>query len=220
MSHKVHPKVYRIKNMADWDSRGVYYGKNFPQNLKEDFQIRKVLEKKLKDCGVDRVELERYPGKINIIITSARPGLIIGRGGSGAEELKKILVREISRTRKENKAVSPKDVNIEIKEVKDVWASPRLVIDWIVQRLEKRMPFRRVIKQALEKTMTAKEIVGARIEVSGRLDGAEISRTEWVQKGNLPRQTIRANIDYGFGEAHCSYGLIGIKVWIYKGEEI
>ncbi len=218
MTHKVHPKAYRIKDITDWDSRGAYYKKSLPQNLKEDFQIRKILDKRLKDCWVERVEIERYPGKISIIITSARPGLIIGRGGAGAEELKKILIREISRQRKEAKSISPKDINIEIKEVKDIWVSPRLVMDWIARRLEKRTPFRRVIKQALEKVMATRTVKGVRIEVSGRLDGVEISRNEWVQKGNLPRQTIRADIEYAFGEAHCSYGLIGIKVWVYKGE--
>ena len=216
VSHKVHPKIFRIKNINDWDSRGIY-GKEIAKFLEEDFKIRETLKRKLKDCGVERIEIERFPDKITVIISSARPGLIIGRGGAGTEDIKRVLAKEVY---KNNKKIFPKDLKIEVREIKDVFAHPSVVAEWISQRLEKRMPFRRVIKQALEKVMETKGVKGARIGVAGRLGGTEIARAEWVKKGNLPRQTIRADIDYGVAEARCSYGTIGIKVLIYKGEKL
>ncbi|PIW92003.1 MAG: 30S ribosomal protein S3 [Candidatus Nealsonbacteria bacterium CG_4_9_14_0_2_um_filter_37_38] len=220
MTHKVHPKAFRIKEISDWNSRG-FYSKNLAKFLEEDFRVREILKRKLKDCAVEKIEIERFPTKINIIISSARPGLIIGRGGSGAEEIKKILAKEIFQNSRKTKKTtpSPREIKIEIKEIRNVWASPNLVAEWIAQRLEKRTRYRRVLKQVLDKIIVTKGVKGARVEVSGRLDGTEIARSEWLGVGKLPRQTIRADIDYGFGEAHCTYGIIGIKVWIYKGEK-
>ena len=209
MSHKVHPKAFRLRNSSDWDSRWLNKKKT-PQYLEEDFKIRVFLEKKLKDCAVQNVEIERFYGKLTVIINSARPGLIIGRGGKGAEDLKK----EIDKVLK-----SKAELRVEIREIKNVWTSAPLANQWIAQQLEKRMPHRRVIKQAMEKIMFNKDVMGARIEVSGRLGGSEIARREWLKKGRLPRQTLRAVIDYAQGEAFCAYGVIGIKVWIYKGEK-
>ncbi len=213
MSHKVHPKSFRLRNSQDWDSRWLDKKKT-SQYLEEDFRIREFLEKKLKDCAVEKVEIERSTGKVNLIINSARPGLIIGRGGKGAEDLKKEIER-ILPVRKDEK----RELRIEIREVKNVWASASLAAQWVAQQLERRMPHRRVIKQSLEKIMASKEVQGARIEVSGRLGGSEIARREWLKKGRLPRQTIRSVIDYHQAEAFCSYGVIGVKVWIYKGEK-
>lgn len=220
MTHKVHPKIFRIKEISDWDSRG-FYNKNLPEYLEEDFRIREILKKRLKDCGVEKIEIERFPAKINIIISSSRPGLIIGRGGSGIEEIKKDLKKEIIQKAKRVKgAARPlSEVKIEIKELRDIWANPNLVIEWIAQRIERRMNHRRVMKQALSKIEAAKSVKGARIELSGRLNGAEIARREWLKIGRLPRQTLRADINYGLGLARCSYGVIGIKVWIYKGDK-
>ena len=209
MTHKVHPKVFRLQDSQDWDSCWLSKKKT-PQYLEEDFRMREFLEERLKDCAVQNVEIERFPGKVNIIINSARPGLIIGRGGKGAEDLKK----EIEKFFKEGK----EELRIEIREIKNVWASASLASQWVAQQLEKRMPHRRIIKQALEKIMANKEVKGARIEISGRLGGNEIARREWLKKGRLPRQTLRAIIDYAQAEAFCSYGIIGVKVWIYKGE--
>ena len=209
MTHKVHPKVFRLRDSQDWDSRWLSKKKT-PQYLEEDFRMREFLGKRLKDCAVQNVEIERFPGKVNIIINSARPGLIIGRGGKGAEDLKK----EIEKFFKEGK----EELRIEIREIRNVWASASLASQWVAQQLEKRMPHRRIIKQALEKIMANKEVKGARIEISGRLGGNEIARREWLKKGRLPRQTLRAIIDYAQAEAFCSYGIIGVKVWIYKGE--
>jgi len=208
MAHKVHPKIYRIKTINDWDSRG-FYEKNFPEYLKEDFKIRDFLKKRLGKIGVEKIEIERSLGRINIIISTARPGLIIGRGGGGVEELKKEL----------EKTLKKKEIKIEIREVRNPWLSAELSAQYIAQQIEKRMPCRRVLKQALNKIVTNKEAKGARIEIAGRLDGAEIARRQWLKEGRLPRQTIRADIDYAQVRAYCTYGVVGIKVWIYKGEK-
>ncbi len=213
MAHKVHPKSFRLKNLADWNSRW-FDEKNYPKYLEEDFKIREYLKEKIGKLGVEKVEIERFPGKLSIIISSARPGLIIGRGGSGIEELKKGLEMK---TLKNNK--TKKEVRIEIREVKDIWSSAALSAQYIAQQIEKRVPFRKVLKQTLEKISTSKQVKGARIEMRGRLNGAEIARREWLQKGRLPRQTIRADIDFIQDQAFCTYGTIGIKVWIYKGDK-
>ncbi len=215
MSHRVHPKIFRIKEISDWLSRGFYKEKP-AKYLEEDFKIREFLEKKLKECSVATIEIERFSNRINVIINTGRPGLVIGRGGAGAEEIKKSLEKVISL--KDQKAKVP-EIRVDIRGVREVWSNPDLVIEWIAQRIEKRMPFRKVLKQAISKIMLVKGVEGARIEIAGRLGGAEIARREWLKKGNLPRQTIRADIIYGSGTANCSYGAIGIKVWIYKGEK-
>ncbi len=213
MTHKVHPKIFRIKNLDNWNSRWLNT-KKFPQYLREDFKIREFLKKKLEKIGLERIEIERFPGKINIIISSAKPGLIIGRGGQGVEELKEEL---------ENKVLQPKkdkqEIRIEIREVKNPWLSASLTSQWMAQQIEKRVAYRRVLKQALDKIMSQKEVMGCRVEIAGRLGGREIAGREWLKKGKLPRQTLRADIDYAQSEAFCTYGVIGIKVWIYKGEK-
>lgn len=216
MAHKVHPKIFRIRGIADWDSRWLSK-KNFPQLLKEDFKIRKFLKEKLFQASIGKIEIERFPGKINIIIETARPGLIIGRGGEGVEELKRTLEQKILVPAK--KGVKKQELKIEIKEIKDPWLKASLVAQWIAQQLEKRIHHRRVLKRALDKTMAHREVKGARIEIAGRLGGAEIARREWLKRGRLPRQTLRADIDYELCEAHCAYGVIGVKVWIYKGDK-
>ncbi len=211
MSHKVHPKAFRVRDSADWSSRWLSK-KNTPQLLEEDFKMRTFLKKKLKECSVESIEIERFAGKTNVIVNSARPGLIIGRGGKGAEDLKKEIEKVLGKEKKE--------LRIEIREIKLVWASAPLAGQWIAQQIEKRMPHRRVMKQAMEKIMANnKEVKGAKIELSGRLGGNEIARREWLRKGRLPLQTLRAVIDYALTEALCTYGIIGIKVWIYKGEK-
>lgn len=230
MTHKVHPKIFRIKETSDWYSRWLTK-KDFPKFLEEDFKIKEFLKKKLVIAGLEKIEIERSPGKINIIITCARPGLIIGRGGGGIDDLKKDLEKIIYKEKPSFTSVYAKakaykktsegkqELKLEIKEVKDPWIHSALVSQWIAQQLEKRIRRRRVLRQALDRITSHKEVEGARVEVSGRLDGAEIARREWLKKGRLPRQTLRAIIDYGTAEAHCSYGVIGVKVWIYKGEK-
>jgi len=221
MSHKVHPKIFRIRGIADWDSRG-FYGKKLAKPLEEDFKIREFLKNKIGKLGVERIEIERSAGKVNIIVSSARPGLVIGRGGQGLEDLKKKLERKIWGAQpqtKKNSQSGKSEIKIEIREVKSPWASAPLCAQWVVSQIEKRVRFRRVLKQSLEKIMATKGVQGARVEVAGRLDGTEIARTEWLKKGRLPRQTLRADIDYAQEQAYCTYGVIGIKVWIYKGEK-
>jgi len=211
MAHRVHPKIFRIKGLSDWDSRWLMK-KNIPQYLKEDFEIRKFLKAKLKDCGVEKIEIERFPGKLNIMIGSIKPGFIIGRGGEGIEQLKKELEKKFFKNKK-------KELKLEILEIKNPWSSAGLVAQWIAQQIEKRVSYKRVLKQGLNKVMSQKEIKGCRIEVKGRLDGVEIARRDWLKKGQLPRQGLRSDIDYGQAEAFCSYGVVGVKVWIYKGEK-
>ena len=226
MSHKVHPKAYRLKSLLDWDSRWLDK-KKLSQYLEEDFRIREFLKKKIGKFGVEKIEIERFPGKLTVIISSVRPGLIIGRGGEGIEGLKKELEKKFLRNHFRTSAATPQkissgqtlEVKIEVREVREFWSSANLAAQWITQQIEKRVHHRRVLKQALDKIMAVKQNKGARIEVAGRLGGAEIARREWLKKGSLPRQTLRANIDYAQVEAFCSYGVIGVKVWIYKGEK-
>jgi len=211
MSHKVHPTSYRIRRIDDWASRG-FYQKNFVNFLEEDFEIRKFLMKKLDKMGIERIIIERFPKKAKVIIHSSRPGLIIGRGGEGIERVKKALIKAIKKDKNN-------EISLEIKEVKNPWLSAPLSVDWAIQQLERRVKHKKVLKQMLEKIMSNKEVLGARVEVAGRLGGAEIARREWLQKGQLPRQKIRAILDYHKSFARTIYGAIGVKVWIYKGDK-
>jgi len=216
MSHKVHPKSFRIKGTEDWNIRG-FYGNKMPQYLEEDFLIKDFLREKLSEASVANIEIEHSANKLNVIIETARPGLIIGRGGNGIELLKTETEKKLKRKLK--KGLSGRQIRLEIKEVKSPHLSASLVAQMIAQQIEKRMPFRQILKKAIEKTMTGKEAKGIRIEVAGRLNGIEIARREWLSQGRMPRNTLRADIDYALEEAHCTYGKIGIKVWIYKGEK-
>ena len=221
MSHKAHPKIFRVKETKDWLSRG-FYERNFKRILQEDFVIRTFLNLKLKDLSVDKIEINRLPNKISAIIHTSRPGLIIGRGGEGVERLNKELLKKIAKEMKLNQKEAfelEKKLKLEIKEVKNPWTSAAIVGEWIAQRIEKRTPFRKTIKQSVEKAMTNKEVEGVKIEISGRLDGVQIARKERAEAGRLPRSTIRADIDYCSRIAVCTYGVIGIKVWLYKGEK-
>lgn len=212
MSHKVHPKVFRIREMKDWFSRG-FYGKNTPRYLEEDFKIRKFLEKKLSEASIENIEIERSFSAIKIIIKTSRPALVIGRGGEAVENLKKILAKQLKI--KEDK----REMKIEVQEVKNPWFSANICAQWITQQIKRRVQFRRVMKMALSKIMFQKGVKGARVELAGRLNGVEIARTEWLKEGQLPRNNLRADIDYGTSSAFCTYGVIGVKVWIYKGEK-
>ncbi len=216
MSHKVHPKSFRIRGADDWNIRG-FYGKRMSQYLQEDFLIKDFLREKLIDASVANIEIEHSANKLNVIIETARPGLIIGRGGNGIEVLKKEIENKIAKKIKKNS--TKREIKLEIKEVKNPWISSALVAQIIASQIEKRMPFRQVLKKAIERVITNREAQGIRIEVSGRLNGIEIARREWLSQGKLPRNTLRADIDYAQAEAHCTYGKIGIKVWIYKGEK-
>ncbi len=214
MASHVHPKAFRIKGLKDWSSRG-FYENDFSSYLEEDFEIRKFLKEKIGKLGVGKVVIERFAGKITIVIYTSRPGLIIGRGGKGVEELKNTLEAKISK----GKEAGKRNLRIEIKEIKNPWVWASLVAENIAVQVEGRMPYRRVLKRMLDKIISQKEVKGVRLEVAGRLNGISIARTEWLSEGLMPRQTLRANIDYATSIAYCTYGTIGVKVWIYKGEE-
>jgi small subunit ribosomal protein S3 len=210
MAHKVHPKIFRVRGLEDWFSRW-FNQKNFSKNLEEDFKIRRFFEENYKESWIEKIEIERFADKLTVFIYTARPGLLIGRGGKGVDDLKTKLEKSVFGGKKEG-------LKLEIKEVKDFWSSAALVAQMVASQIEKRIPFRRAVKQALDRVVSFKGVEGVKIEVSGRLNGAEIARTEWLAKGRLPRHTLRADIDYALREAHCTYGTIGVKVWIYKGE--
>jgi len=214
MSHKVNPKVFRIRGMGDWHSRG-FYEKDFSSYLEEDFKIREFLNEELGEFGLARIDIERYPGKMNVVIHTSRPGLVIGRGGERIKEVRKKMENKVLEKAKGEKKV----LNLEVKEIKNPWKNATLVAKKIAEEIERRTPYRRVLKRNLSKTMSQKGVKGAKLQVAGRLNGISIARTEWLSEGELPRQTWRADIDYAFEEAYCTYGVIGIKVWIYKGEE-
>ncbi len=219
MAHKVHPKSFRIKGTEDWNIRG-FYGRKMPQYLEEDFLIKDFLRKKLAEASVANIEIEHSSNKLNVIIETARPGLIIGRGGGGVDALKKEVENKIQKKIKNKKPnKTGRELKIEIREIRNPWVSAALVAQMAAQQIEKRMPFRQVLKKSIERVMTNKEVSGIRMEVAGRLNGVEIARREWLGRGKMPRNTIRADIEYAQHEAQCTYGKIGIKVWIYKGEK-
>lgn len=208
MGHKVNPQSMRIKITDTWKSRWFAQGKKFAEALQEDNLIRDTVMKKMSRAGVVRVDIERLARELNVIIHSTRPGMIIGKGGVGIEELKKQLKRLVKlKTELKITIEESKNINLEAQ----VWAQT------LAEQLEKRMPFRRIVKNALEQIMDA-GAQGAKIAVSGRLGGAEIARTEWLYRGKLPLHTLRANIDFARATAFTTYGTIGVKVWINKGE--
>lgn len=218
MAQKINPYSYRLGVIADWKSRW-FNAKQFKVFLKEDFEIRRLLAGKLKSASVESIEIERSANAINIFIKTAKPGFVIGRGGQGLEDLKKIIEKAVIKSR--GLKLQPKtklNISLHVEEVSKPEISSEVVAQNIAEQLERRMPFRMTIKQALAKIMQNKEAKGAKIRVSGRLDGSEIARTEWLAKGQLPLTTLRADINYGTATAFCTYGAIGIKVWIYKGE--
>ena len=218
MSHKVHPKIFKIKEMKDWQSRG-FYEKNFKQNLQEDYLIRKFLGEKLKQAAVESVEIERLRNSLRVIIKTARPALVIGRGGQEVEKIKEKLIDILKAVQSKTQKPAKRDIRIEILEVRNPWSSAVLVGQWVAGQIEKMVPFRRAMKMAKSKLLEQKDVKGVRIQMAGRLNGTDISRTEWLGEGRLPRQSQRAIIDYGLTEARCAYGTIGIKVWIYKGDK-
>lgn len=215
MSHTSHPYAVRLGIIRPWKSRW-FSDANFRSLLNEDILLRGFLEKKLKGMGVDSVEIERSPAVLNLIIKTARPGLIIGRGGEGIEKLKTNIDIFLKKLRKSGKSKIALKVTVE--EIKSPESHAKVVVENIAQDLEKRLPFRRVMKQTLSKTASSRDVKGIKIALSGRLDGAEMARYEWMKDGRIPLQTFRADVDFARGRAHLPYGDLGIKVWIYKGE--
>ena len=205
MGQKVNPKGFRVGVIRDWDSRW-YARKEYSDYLLEDYQIRKYLKKRLYDSGISRIEIDRAAGRVKVNIFTAKPGIVIGRGGAEVESLKKALEK-----------MTGKKVNIYINEVKKPELDAQLVAESVASALERRIAFRRAMKQAVGRTMRM-GAGGIKLMWSGRLGGAEIARTEWISDGKVPLHTLRADIDYATAEADTTYGKIGIKCWIYKGE--
>jgi len=206
MGQKMHPHGLRIGIIKDWSSKWYANSKDFSDYLIEDHKIREYIKKKLFISGISKIEIERTAKFVRINVYTAKPGLVIGKGGNLAEALKQELVKMIN-----------KEVNLNIVEVKGVDTDAQLVAENICNQLERRISFRRAMKQCMQKAMKAGAL-GIKTSVSGRLGGADMARTEFYKEGTIPLQTLRADIDYGFYEANTTYGKIGVKVWIYKGE--
>lgn len=206
MGQKVNPHGLRIGIIKDWDTKWYASNKNFSEFLVEDFKIRKFIKKKLYSSGISRIEIERAANKVKVNVNTAKPGLVIGKGGAGIEELRKQLEK-----------MTQKNVLINITEIKVPELDSQIVAEGIASQLEKRISFRRAMKQAMSRAMKL-GAKGIKTSVAGRLGGAEIARTEYYHEGTIPLQTLRADVDYGFAEADTTYGKLGVKVWIYKGE--
>lgn len=207
MGQKINPTGFRVGIINDWESRWYAEPKDFGDVLVEDYELRQYLLKILAPAGVPKVEIERDAKRVHINIHCAKPGMVIGRSGVEINKLKVLCERKLG----------GKEVSLNIVEVKQPDLNAQLVAQSIAEQLERRMSFRRVLKQSIGRTMRA-NAKGIKTQVSGRLGGAEIARTEHYHEGTIPLQTIRANIDYGFAEAKTTYGRIGVKVWIYMGE--
>ena len=214
MTHIVHPYSHRLGIIRDWKSRWFGGKDKYRQFLKGDLLIRKFLDKRLKGMYVNSIEIERGESQITITIESSRPGVIIGRQGEGANKLK----AEIEAMLRKNRVELNEEIKLDIKEVRSPESHAAIVGEMIKEGLEKRMPFRRIMKQTAEKVMANKDVHGVRIEMSGRLGGSEMAREEKLQHGRIPLQTFRADIDYALKEAWLPYGHIGIKVWVYRGD--
>lgn len=207
MGQKVNPKGFRVGVIRDWDSKWFADKKDFSDLLVEDYNIRKIVKKEVYDAGIADIEIERAVNNLKVTVFAGKPGMVIGKGGAGVEELKKKL----------EKIAPGKRIIINVEEIKYQDLSAQLVAENIASQLENRVAFRRAMKQSIQRTMRA-GAKGIKTMVSGRVGGADMARSEGYSEGTIPLQTLRANIDYGFAEADTEYGKIGCKVWIYKGE--
>jgi len=207
LGQKVNPHGFRVGVIKDWNSKWYADKKSFADNLVEDFKIREFLKSKLYTAGISKIEIERAAKRVKINIHTAKPGMVIGRGGSGIEVIKQDM----------KKLVVDKNVLINIVEVKQAENNAQLMSESIASQLEKRISFRRAMKQTIQRAMRT-GVKGVKTACAGRLGGAEIARTEHYHEGTIPCQTLRADIDYGFAEANTVYGKIGVKVWVYRGE--
>ncbi|MEX0910161.1 MAG: 30S ribosomal protein S3 [Candidatus Paceibacterota bacterium] len=213
MTHSVHPYSHRLGIIRDWKSRWFGTGGKYQEFLKTDITLREYLEKRLRGFYVDSIDMERGEKVYRIIIKTSRPGMVIGRSGEGAMKIKEDILKQMRRLK-----VAIPEVKVDIEEVKDPEAHAGIVAYMVAEALEKRMPFRRVMKQTVEKVMANKKVLGVRINLSGRLGGAEMSRRESIKKGRIPLQTLRADVDFVKEKAFLPYGVIGVKVWIYRGD--
>ena len=211
MGQKVNPHGARVGVIFDWSTRWYSNKKNFAKQLKEDYELRKMLKEKFYATGISRIDLERSANRMTVNIFTGKPGMIIGRGGKGIEDLKAEVEKFLGHA-----------CNINVMEIKSPDTDAQLVAENIAQQLEKRIAFRRAMKQSIQRAMRpmkgGEAAKGIKVAVSGRLNGADIARSEQYHEGSIPLQTLRANIDYGFAEAKTTYGRLGVKVWIYKGQ--
>ena len=206
MGQKVNPHGMRVGVIKDWDSKW-YAEADFSDNLVEDYNIRKFVKKELYSAGISKIEIERASDRVKVFIYTAKPGVVIGKGGADIEKLK-VKIQKLT----------TKKVSIDIKEIKRPDGDAQLVAENIALQLENRVSFRRAMKSVMSRTMKTAGVKGIKTSVSGRLGGADMARTEFYSEGTIPLQTLRADIEYGFAEADTTYGKVGVKVWIYKGE--
>lgn len=213
MSHKVHPRIFRLGHTTNWKSLW-FNQKQYQKYLKQDYYLREFIMDRIKQAAVKEIEIKRSANSINIIIHAARPGIIIGRGGAGIQEMKKEIISKIFKG--QTKGIN---IKIDIEEIKKPETHARIIAQNIAEQLERRMPFRRVMKQTINKVVQNSEVKGVKISISGRLGGTEMARREWSKIGEMPLQTLRADIDYAHVNAYTTYGVIGVKTWVYKGEK-
>jgi small subunit ribosomal protein S3 len=206
MGRKVHPIGFRLNLNKGWEGRWFAKGKDYRENLQQDFAIRNLIHRDAEKAGVSRIEVERFPGKVKVIVFTAKPGILIGRKG---ESVKKI--------RQDLEALTGKKIDLEIKEIKNPDTDAYLVALNLASQIERRVSYRRAMKRALQQA-TRQGAQGIKVEVQGRLSGAEMARSVWLREGRVPLQTLRADIDFARAEALTTYGRIGVKVWVYKGE--
>lgn len=210
MGQKIHPVGFRLGITKEHLSRWYADTKLYPERLQEDYKIRQYVEKNLNNAGISAIRIERKADQIDLEIHTARPGVVVGRGGTGIEALRTSLQEELGGNRQ---------IRINVIEVQRVDADAVLIAEYIAQQLERRVSFRRVVRQAIQRAQRA-EVQGIKVQISGRLNGAEIARTEWIREGRVPLHTLRADIDYAYRTAKTIYGILGVKIWVFKGEII
>jgi small subunit ribosomal protein S3 len=208
MGRKVHPIGFRLNINQPWLGRWYAEGKEYRENLKQDMDIRELVHKEAQNAGISKVEVERFPGKVKVVVHTAKPGILIGRKGDSVKKMRQNL-----------EALTAKKIDLEIKEIKAPDIDAYLVATNIAGQIERRVAYRRAMKRALQQAMR-QGAQGIKIEVAGRLSGAEMARTVWLREGRVPLQTLRADIDFARAEALTTYGRIGVKVWVYKGESV
>lgn len=214
MSHSVHPYSHRLGIIRDWKSRWFATRDKYKEYLRSDVLLREYLDKKLRDFYISQVDIERSEKYFKVIVKTSRPGLIIGKGGDGAVKLKNDILKEISRL----KIPTPQEFKLDIEEVRSPESNAAILAHMVAEALEKRLPFRRVMKQIMDKAMANRDVKGIKVYLGGRLGGADMARSEELKKGQIPLQTLRADIDFARDKAHMTYGDIGIKIWVYRGE--
>ncbi len=214
MSHTVHPYSHRLGLIRDWKSRWFGLRDKYRANLKSDILIREYLAKRLRDYYVSTIEIERNEKQFRIIVKTSRPGMFIGRSGEGVTQMKNDIAKEMRRL----KLPTLQEIKIDVEEVRSPESNAAILARMIAESLEKRLPFRRVMKQTIEKAMANRDVLGVKVYLGGRLGGADMARAEELKKGRVPLQTLRADIDFAREKAHMTYGDIGIKVWVYRGE--